>query len=323
LDDSYPTMLDDAVRMEALRAGLAAALRPGDVVVDIGCAMGACCVYAAQLGASAVYGIECERIVDVARETAARSGYADRIQFFEAYSTDVTLPQLADVAFFEDFSSFLVHRGLDEILADTRARLLKPGGRIVPGAARIFAAPFEDPDFVARVDPWGADIHHLHGLDFAPIREMRLNSTTFHSLEPEQLLAEPVLLRDLDLQHETDSSIAREVRFESRRAGTAHGLAVWFDLEFAPGVGLSNAPGAPVTVWEQGALPLESAVALAAGDPLWADIRTVRSDEYGYFWNWTVRTAPGADGLPLILRQSNFRGDPLPLELAHALTFRN
>ena len=106
--------------------------------------MGACCVFAAETGARAVYGIECERIVDVAWEMAARSGYADRIQFFEAYSSDVTLPERADIVFFEDFSSFLVHETLDSIYADARERFLKPDGRVMPATAVLHAAPFED-----------------------------------------------------------------------------------------------------------------------------------------------------------------------------------
>jgi protein arginine N-methyltransferase 1 len=314
-------MLEDPVRLELQRKGIHAVVRPGDVVVEIGAAMGTCSVYAAEAGARAVYAIELGRIIDVAREVAARTQYADRIHFIEAFSTDVTLPEPADVVFFEDFCSFLVFDEIKTIYNDAKARFLKPGGRVMPLRGRIHVAPFENADWYKRIDRWGDDIETLHGLNFSPIREMMVNKQDETCIQPEQLLSPPQLLREIDFATETEFDLSSELIFRSERPATAHGLAVWFDLELGPGVILDNAPGRPSTVWEQGALPFEHPLELGEGETLEIDLRTVQSAAYGYHWNWITRLESRDGGLPILFRQSTFRGELLPKSLAHALTF--
>ena len=41
---------------------------------------------------------------------------------------------------------------------------------------------------------------------------------------------------------------------------------------------------------------------------------------YGCYWNWTVRTAAANGSRPLLLRQTSFRGQPLPEALAPYLS---
>ena len=321
LDEAYPNMLEDPHRLALQRKGLHAAIRPGDVVVEIGAAMGTCSVYAAEAGAKAVYAIEVGRIIDVAREVAARTPYADRIHFIEAFSTDVELPEPADVVFFEDFCSFLIHEDLKSIYNDAKARFLKPGGRVMPLRGRIHAAPFENSKWYKKVDRWGDGIESLHGLNFSPIRELMVNKEDETYVAPEQLLSSPQLLREIEFASETEFMVSNQLEFRAERAGTAHGLAVWFDIEIGPGVFLDNAPGQPSTVWEQGALPFERPIQLGEGETLEIDLRTVESAAYGFHWVWVTRVADPEGGLPLIFRQSTFRGELLPKSLAHSLTF--
>lgn len=321
MDEAYPNMLDDPLRMRRHREALHATVRPGDVVVDIGCATGGCTVFAAEAGARQVWGIEMDRIVDVAREVAARSPHADRIGFFEQFSTDVELPEPADVVFFEDFTSFLVHDDLEKIILDARNRLLKPGGRLMPLRGRVWAAPFHDRRFRSMVDPWGLGIHYLHGLDYYPVREMQLNTLTWNYSTRDHLLAEPQLLREITFRTETDFQIHNDLIFRCNRRAEVHGLLVWFDVELAPGVVIDNAPGLGRTVWDQGALPFERVLEVEAGEPLEVSLRTVESAAYGHHWTWTVRQEGPAGGLPILLRQNSFRSDPLPKSLAHALAF--
>src|SRR5216684_2505360 len=93
----YGEMIADRVRIEAFTQALRGAIRPGAVVMDIGTGPGIMAVLACQLGASRVYAIEPDEIIQVARTIAAANGCADKIEFFEEVSSRVTLPERADV----------------------------------------------------------------------------------------------------------------------------------------------------------------------------------------------------------------------------------
>jgi len=64
--DWHREMLADQNWVNAFRAALSAAVRPGDVALDIGTGTGLLALIAIQLGASRVYAIEQGTIVDVA-----------------------------------------------------------------------------------------------------------------------------------------------------------------------------------------------------------------------------------------------------------------
>ena len=49
------------------------------------------------------------------------------------------------------------------------------------------------------------------------------------------------------------------------RAETCHGIVVWFDAELAEGIGFSNAPGAPETIYGSFFFPWTQPVLLKQG----------------------------------------------------------
>ena len=97
------------------------------------------------------------------------------------------------------------------------------------------------------------------GLDPRSLREVILNAPAYQELQPGQLLAEPSLIHGIDFRHQTPEPFEARRSFAISRPGTAHGLAVWFDLELAGGIELSNGPGTPVKSWQQAILPLGAA----------------------------------------------------------------
>ncbi len=93
----YGEMMGDAVRMRAYAQALREAVRPGSVVLDIGTGTGIFAMLAARFGARRVYAIEPADAIQVARDIAAANGCADRIEFIQGLSTEVSLPERADV----------------------------------------------------------------------------------------------------------------------------------------------------------------------------------------------------------------------------------
>src|SRR5580765_8329348 len=93
----YGAMIVDPVRMDRYVRALERAIKPGAVVIDIGTGTGIFALLACRFGARRVYAIEPDDAIQVAREIAAANGCADRIEFIQAMSTQVTLPERADV----------------------------------------------------------------------------------------------------------------------------------------------------------------------------------------------------------------------------------
>src|SRR5579885_3123858 len=91
------TMVADAGRTGTYLEALRRTVRPGVVVVDLGAGTGVFAMLACRFGARKVYAIEPDEIIEVGRALAAANGFADRIEFIPHPSTEVTLPEQADV----------------------------------------------------------------------------------------------------------------------------------------------------------------------------------------------------------------------------------
>jgi protein arginine N-methyltransferase 1 len=316
----YSEMLKDEPRIRLWEQAIQKTVKPGDVVVEIGCGVGTFGFFAARAGAAKVYAIEADRVLDVAREVAAAEGSSQRMEFIEGYSTSVAIPEVADVVIYEDFCPFFFDPEITKILGDARRRFLKPGGQILPRLGSVHAGLFEDQKtYQEMADPLGDEARGLYGMDFTSLRELTLNGLAYQALTPRNLLAEPATIYSIDFQQETPAPFASRQAYTLQRAGTAHGLAIWFDLELAEGIHLSNRPGTPVASWQQGILPFDQPIPLAAGDAVDVEVRTVVSKFYGGYWNWTVRARQRGGARPVLLRQTSFRGQPLPEALSRYL----
>src|SRR5258708_641008 len=131
----YGHMIEDQVRLDAYARAIRKTVRPGSVVLEIGSGPGIFAVLACQLGASRVYAIESDPIIQVAREIAAANGCADRIEFIEDLSTRVTLPVQADVIISDLRGVLPFFQSHLPSIADARRRFLAPGGTLIPKTA--------------------------------------------------------------------------------------------------------------------------------------------------------------------------------------------
>jgi protein arginine N-methyltransferase 1 len=318
--ESYLAMLKDSTRVRLWEEAIRQAVKPGDVVVEIGTGVGTFGFFAVRAGAAKVYAIEADRVIDVAREIAASGGLLDRIEFLEGHSTAVALAETADVVLYEDFSPFFFDTEMAGILGDARRRFLKPGGRLLPRRASVRIALIENEQtYQEMLDPLVGEAPELYGLDLGALRELILNGLAYQELTPGQMLAEPCTIHRIDLQQQTPEPVGARHTFNVSRPGTAHGLAVWFDLDLGDGLELSNSPGTPIKSWQQGILPLERPIPFRAGQLAEVEVRTVVSKFYGCHWNWMVRSAPSNGSRPIVIRQTSFRGQPLPQALARYL----
>jgi protein arginine N-methyltransferase 1 len=311
----YGTMISDPVRMGAFVEALRRAVKPGSVVVDIGTGTGICALLACRFGARRVYAIEPDDAIEIAREIAVANGCADRIEFIQGMSTEVTLGERADVIV-SDIGGVLpwFQRHILSI-ADARRRFLAPGGVLIPQRDVAWAAVVEAGElYERRMAPW--DDNGL-GFDLDAARRIVVNTWSKARLTGDALLTPPERWATLDYDVVEDPDVRARVTWVVTRPGTGHGVAAGFDRTLGDGIFLSTAPDAadairPEGIYGAAFFPWPAPVALAAGDVVNVDLeaRLVRQE---YIWSWKTRVAdrgqPGADKASF--SQCTFLGAPL------------
>src|SRR5262249_59416995 len=101
------------------------------------------------------------------------------------------------------------------------------------------------------------------------------------------------------------ADVDAEISWRAARAGTAHGIAVWFDSQLAGDAGFSNHPGAPKMIYGQGLFPFSQPVTVNAGEQI--DLRLAAKSVQGdYVWRWDADFSSGDS-----FKQSTFYGVPL------------
>src|SRR5215468_7784267 len=141
--EDYGAMIADEARMNPYLEALRRSVKSGCVVVDLGAGTGIFALFACRFGARRVYAVEPADAIKIAREIAAANGYADRIEFIQKLSTEITLPEQADVII-SDLRGLLPFLGNHiSSIRDARKRLLKPGGTLIPQRDEVWVGVVE------------------------------------------------------------------------------------------------------------------------------------------------------------------------------------
>jgi protein arginine N-methyltransferase 1 len=303
----YGSMIADTIRIDAFTRALRGAIRPGAIVMDIGTGPGVMAVLACQLGASRVYAIEPSSVIQLAREIAAANDCADKIEFYEDFSTKFTVPVRADVIVSDMRGILPLFQSHIPSIADARRRFLAPGGTLIARRDKIWAAVIEAPkQHDNLVGPWD---RNALGQDLNLARRKVLSEFQKVRMSPEDLLTAPALWTTLDYATIEHPDLRGTLQWTARRSGTGHGLLVWFDMELADGVGFSNGPDSPETIYGSAFFPWPEPVPLAAGQHICAEIEA-KLLEKDYFWRWTTQIASAQNAADTAARfeQSQLQG---------------
>jgi len=303
-------MVSDRVRVDAYVQALRKSVRQGAIVVEIGTGPGIFAVLACQLGASRVYAIEPGEIIQVAREIAAANGCDHKIEFFEEVSSRVTLPERADVIV-SDLRGIvpLFGRHIPEIV-DARHRFLAPGGTLIPRKDTLWAAIVEVPKlYNDLVNPWE---HNPFSQDLSAARRLVVNNVQKVRMNQGQLLTAPRLWATLDYYSVENHNVQGDLRWKVERAGTGHGIQVWFDADLAEGCRFSCAASESETIYGSLFLPWTRPVSLAPGQTVTVSLGArLIEDEYVYRWASRIEPLTGSGDAPVHFEQSQLMGEML------------
>jgi len=244
----HQTLLGDARRNRAFRRALAARVRPGASVLDLGAGTGVWAVVAARLGAQHVVAVEREAVlVPVIEALARESGVAGRVEVLQADARRVRLPRAFDVIVSEMVGNEAFEEGLVPVLARARERFLRRGGALVPEQVALAAAP------VAAPVALGLTPRFLPSSSVAS-----LAAHVPRNLRPSEVVplapARELLRVDLRDARAGEPLPLANARFRVADGRSVGGLAVWVTIDLAPGVRLSTREG---THWLPTLLPVE------------------------------------------------------------------
>ena len=277
-------------------------IQPGDVVVDLASGTGILGMLACRAGAARVYAVEAGPIAGLAREIARANGFSDRITVIHAHSSEVTLPERADLVVSDQIGRFGVEAGVLPLFADARARLLKPGGRLVPSRIDLVIAPVEYRKGSRRVAYWS---RRPARFDFTPAHRVSCNTGYPARFAPSHLLAAPRRGIALDLAGPAESPMRIKATFEVTRSGTLDGVGGWFEAQLSPAVAMTNSPlSGDRIIRRQAFFPIASPIAITTGDRIEVAMR-ILAEEVVVAWTVTVHP-PNAQ--PVSTTQSTLNG---------------
>lgn len=244
-------MLNDKVRTDSFIKAINEAVKVGDVVLDIGTGTGVLAIAAARAGASMVYAIEAGAMADVAQAIINDTEVAQKITIIRGWSTDIELPEKADVLVSEIIGNDPFDEDVLHVFGDAKKRLLKPNCLILPNQINVFGLPIVIPfDMLAKKivnDEQLKNWKEWYGTDFSHLKKCKTNAYNFFSMVDEKKMAklnifdEPFLLAKIDFENLNKLEFENELSINSKH--TFNGVLIYFELQLGS-VELTNHPKA-------------------------------------------------------------------------------
>lgn len=300
------------------------------VVLDVGAGTGILSLFAARSGAQRVYAVEASNIVHLCKEIVKVNKYENVISVIEGEMEHTELPGKVDVIISEWMGFYLLHESMLESVLYARDKWLKNDGIMLPSHASIYACPVNMNEYCKESIEYWTDVHDF---DFSPLMERKvealLQQPLVQHLKVDQLLSESKMLASFDLRNMKVSEIEEveeQLSFVINKSSQLHGLALWFDAIFSPGLGgektesttcieksslncseksnavnrlnirditLNTGPSAPETHWKQTVCFLPATVLVEKSDTIYCKITLTQDASNKRHYNLSVEMLEG------------------------------
>jgi hypothetical protein len=237
-------MMNEPERNQAFYDGLESIVTPEKLVFEIGTGSGILAMMAAKLGARKV--VTCEAvglISDTARKIVERNRYQNQVTVLAkpSYAVQVgtDLPAKADILVHEIFSSELLGEHVLPAIEDAKARLLKPGGDVLPSSASIMIA-------LVGGDALGKNlyVHESFGFDLREFNAIHPKKRPLYreDLAPVLMSADIEAFRFDFCKDSAFPAETKRIEITATQAGLCFGVIQWIRIELGPGVHFENHP---------------------------------------------------------------------------------
>ena len=262
-------MLADMARNDIYQAAIEAAVRPDDLVLDIGTGTGLLAMMAARAGAEQV--VACEKNPDlgeIARIIIHENHYDDHINVVKKSSQDLIigtdLPRRATLLVTETFDNILIGEGALDIFRHARAHLLAPSARIIPCGGVIRGQLVTVPRLKSLLP-----LRDLSGFDLRALARISLDKHYYPidlNSECWVPLSEPFDVIRFDFMDDISDERRWSLPISATEAGKAQGILLWFDLYLDQTRTFSSGPQGKARHWHQMAFVLSEEQLVNPGD---------------------------------------------------------
>ena len=299
----------DERRLRLFEAAARQLVSPGDRVVDAGCGTGILGLICLKEGAGHVSAIESSDMIEVARETFERAGWAEKTSLHKGMSFEMDLPRDADLVVCDHVGYFGFDYGLIDILADSRRRFLRPGGKLMPSRLKLKLAAVGSARLHEAALAWERPAIPI---EFHWVGRLGANEKRALFTKPEEFLSPCTVLASIDLHEDQAPFMSWPYELKIDQDGEIHGLLGSFECELAPGVWMSNDPLTEGAIDRpQAFLPFPAPIKVEAGDFVTG---TVSARPKDHLIAWVARHAPSKQER----RGSTWEGEILPRDALKA-----
>jgi len=250
-------MLADSQRNTAYAQAIEAQIRPGDIVLDIGCGSGILAMMAVRAGAKHVYAIEKDKLLaSAAKEIIELNGYGKDITIIPKLSSEIIvgkdIPEKADCLVTEIFDNALLGEGVLPILSHAWAHLLKVDARIIPNSGTLKGVLC----FCPALETYHV-IDKVCGFDLSPMEVMshRLSYTDteaeFAKTQGNHIKSAPFVIDRFNFQRAPALTFSNMKTIETTKRGPVNAILMWFDLQLSSDVVFSTQVTRPEQHWRQ------------------------------------------------------------------------
>ena len=236
----YHSMTNDEKRNQCYRQSIYKLVQD-KVVMEIGTGQDAILArFCIEAGAKKVYAIESDKeAYERASVLVKRLGWEDKISLFQGYSTEIELPEHADVCLSEIIGTIGGSEGVAVILNDAR-RFLKPDGCMIPHRCSTKIAAVSLPHELLK-SPGFKDVpaHYVRKI-FNHVGnpfDIRLCVKNFPLVN---IISNDDIFEDLDFSAYTAIEYERKINLQITKAGRFDGFILWLNLYTNPDIIIDN-----------------------------------------------------------------------------------
>jgi protein arginine N-methyltransferase 1 len=254
----HEKMLADKKRIETYKRAIDKHITSDDVVLDLGTGTGILSFFASKNKAKKIYAIDHSNLIKIAQKVAKYNNF-ENIEFVQVNSRDFNPEIKFDVIIHEQMGDYLFNENMIDNLLDLKSRLLKAGGKILPGKFEFYVEPVDLHEEFNVPFIWE---NELYGIDFSFLKtdhetldefiEVGYKQEWIDAASVKEFLCkpDPVLSFDLmGLNSEGDIHRLIEVEKNIIKKGMLDGFCMYFKAIFDEEITLDTSPKSEYTHW--------------------------------------------------------------------------